>query len=439
MANVIVTDAANYVPSYNLNNFNPASADVLFANSSAITVSFGSFTISFRGSFQYDAYGNLASSSTATGFSLNYGSSPVVSVTGIQLDFSDYLQWDFSELRRTELAGDDTYTSAWKGGEYIRTFGGDDRIEAGTGNDTVDGGAGNDTFLFEPGNAGWGISFKADGAVVVKAVWDGDHRYETADRLYNIETIVFQDAYQEFQVAVQQGDDGDDVISGRHEVPESGFDFIHGRGGNDTITGSVSDDYVLGGSGDDLLYGGEGSDYLGGESGKDKLWGSSGDDSIDGGGGRDLLSGGSGDDSLDGSNGKDRLAGGAGNDELRGGNGDDRLIGGGGSDTLVGGGQADVLLGGKDRDVLLGHAGDDRLAGGAHQDVFKFHRGHGNDTITDFQTGTDLIEIGRGASRLRQLEFEQQGEDVLLSFADVTVLVEDISVAQLQDADNFLF
>ncbi|UWQ76949.1 hypothetical protein K3724_08985 [Leisingera sp. M658] len=146
-----------------------------------------------------------------------------------------------------------------------------------------------------------------------------------------------------------------------------------------------------------------------------------------------------GDDLLIGGKHGDRLLGGGGADELKGGHGKDVLIGNSGNDLLVGGGGSDTLKGESGRDMLLGHKGNDVLTGGSQADTFVFHKGHGNDTVTDFTAGEDRIAIGRGASRLSQLDFESQGDDVLVSFANVTILVEDITVAQLQDADNFLF
>lgn len=88
---------------------------------------------------------------------------------------------------------------------------------------------------------------------------------------------------------------------------------------------------------------------------------------------------------------------------------------------------------------MEGGRGSDVLTGGRGTDTFVFQKGHGNDIITDFTIGEDVIQIGRGASRMGQLDFEQQGDDVLVSFANVTILVQNTTVDDLNTSDNFLF
>lgn len=140
-----------------------------------------------------------------------------------------------------------------------------------------------------------------------------------------------------------------------------------------------------------------------------------------------------------GGDGEDRILGNSGRDTLQGGYGHDTLKGGSGSDRLRGGFDDDLLIGGSGNDKLFGQKGNDTLVGGRHTDVFVFHKGDGNDTIRDFGVGQDLISIGRGAKRLEDLNFEATGADVLVSFANVTILVKDTSLDALNSADNFLF
>ncbi|MHA6347190.1 M10 family metallopeptidase C-terminal domain-containing protein [Roseivivax sp. CAU 1761] len=73
--------------------------------------------------------------------------------------------------------------------------------------------------------------------------------------------------------------------------------------------------------------------------------------------------------------GDDRVSGGAGRDQLHGGAGDDALSGGGGED---------VLIDGPGRDVLTGRAG---------ADVYVFLRDGQSDRITNFEIGTDRIDL----------------------------------------------
>lgn len=131
-----------------------------------------------------------------------------------------------------------------------------------------------------------------------------------------------------------------ETLSGTDDVNE--IDYVYGMGGNDHLYGHGGEDWLWGGSGDDRLFGGEGADtdYLFGEDGKDTLFGGYGEDFLDGG---------------------------AGDDKLYGGPGADQLTGGSGADTFV---------------WARGHA-----------DANLLHLDPAVDTITDFETGVDKIDI----------------------------------------------
>ncbi|AOX00097.1 hypothetical protein BJP34_12155 [Moorena producens PAL-8-15-08-1] len=120
------------------------------------------------------------------------------------------------------------------------------------------------------------------------------------------------------------------------------------------------------------------NDVINGQGGNDKLKGLSGDDLLRGGTGNDILKGGRGDD---------LLWGGTGNDILKGGRGDDLLRGGTGND---------ILTGGRGDDLLRGGTGNDILTGGSGRDRFVLAAGAGTDTITDFTSDQDLIELSAG-------------------------------------------
>lgn len=82
-----------------------------------------------------------------------------------------------------------------------------------------------------------------------------------------------------------------------------------------------------------------------------------------------------------------------------GGTGDDVIITGGGADVLLGGAGADVMLGGSEDDILIGGLGTDSMTGGAGADIFAFDAADYTagsvqvDTITDFQSGVDRIQL----------------------------------------------
>jgi hypothetical protein len=92
--------------------------------------------------------------------------------------------------------------------------------------------------------------------------------------------------------------------------------------------------------------------------------GTAGDDSISGTGSNDVVVARGGDDDVWGSGGSDIICGGKGDDRLEGAGGDDHLLGNAGEDVLQGDLGDDRLEGGYARDYLNGGAGDDRLAGG---------------------------------------------------------------------------
>ncbi|WP_373504096.1 calcium-binding protein [Aestuariivirga sp.] len=105
------------------------------------------------------------------------------------------------------------------------------------------------------------------------------------------------------------------------------------------------------------------------------------------------------DDVLEGSACADLLTGWGGDDVLLGRGGDDILEGGDGDDVLAGNRGDDYLEGGAGNDVLRGGPGADTLSGGDGSDVFDYNDiadsvgGGGRDTITDFETGIDLIDL----------------------------------------------
>ena len=115
-------------------------------------------------------------------------------------------------------------------------------------------------------------------------------------------------------------------------------------------------------------------------------YGGAGDDNLDGGEGVDFLFGGSGDDTLTGGGSRDYLLGGGGADAIYGGEGDDIILGDAGDD---------IIDAGADDDTIIDEGGDDTLTGGTGEDTFAFLPGHGSDTITDFNTSDDQIDLSQ--------------------------------------------
>lgn len=242
------------------------------------------------------------------------------------------------------------------GNDTLKGFAGDDILGGGLGNDILDGGAGLDTANY------------ADATAVVKVSLALTSAQNTGgagtDTLSNIENLL-------------------------------GSDF------NDTLTGNASDNQLDGGKGNDKLNGGVGTDHL---------LGGDGTDTLDGGVGADLLEGGLGndvytvDDVSDQVIESDPLGGidtvksgvsftlGANVEKLT-------LTGLNGIDG-TGNTLANTIIGNNGDNVLKGGAGKDVLTGGLGADTFVFdvlETTANKDTIKDFVSGTDHIELATSA------------------------------------------
>ncbi len=175
--------------------------------------------------------------------------------------------------------------------------------------------------------------------------------------------------------------------------------------------------------------------------GTDRYLGKQGyvDGLVFGGSGRDTLTGGDEDNEFQGGDGNDLLEGGRGDDDLSGDAGTDRLFGGLGDDRLSGGGRNDLLNGGRGNDVL---------EGGGASDVFVMQRkGNGDDRITDFQDGSDLIALNfLGIADFGELSgsgaLSQNSRSVIIDLSLVggsgSLEIENIDLADL-DGSDFLF
>ena len=104
------------------------------------------------------------------------------------------------------------------------------------------------------------------------------------------------------------------------------------------------------------------------------------------------------------------------------------MKGQGGADRLVGGGGSDTIEGGR---------ADDTLKGGGGIDHFEYKPGAGNDVILDFGDG-DQIVISWGADEFSDFSIEQQGNDLLIEFANVDILIKTDNVNNF-DASDFIF
>jgi len=289
------------------------------------------------------------------------------------------------------------------GNDSILGGGGNDSLAGGLGNDTLDGDSGDDTL----------IGGKGDDVYVVESL--GDVVTETA--LEGTDTV--RTALASLTLAAQV-----------ERLVYVGTDNFSGSGNelNNLVTGGGGSDSLSGGLGADLLQGGDGKDTLDGGDGTDRLEGGAGDDTYivtspadlvretDAGGndtggidtlrtqaaGRYVLALNVENFAVDATDGV-VASGNAGNNLIRGNSGNDTLAGGAGNDTLNGG------------------AGADRLSGGLDSDVFVFDTApaSGIDTISDFRSGEDKIEVDHaifdklGAAGALNAEFFVEGKAAL--------------------------
>ncbi|TNE63214.1 MAG: calcium-binding protein, partial [Alphaproteobacteria bacterium] len=195
--------------------------------------------------------------------------------------------------------------------------------------------------------------------------------------------------------------------------------------GNDWTSQTRYNSESRGGRGDDTLYGSGGDDYIYDNGGNDVIYAGAGDDDISADGGGDTLYGGDGNDwvsattyytTVPGDQLHSYLSGGAGDDVLESANSADTLLGGTGNDTIYGSSGNDTMDGGADNDELRMAGGNDLVTGGTGADTFVVLSNWAADTITDFDTSADLIDLTSHDARYVDLVFTQSGANTIITF-----------------------
>ncbi|MEW2914111.1 DUF4214 domain-containing protein [Leisingera sp. JC11] len=392
--------------------------------------------------------------------------------------YGDTLRGDDSSNSLNGMAGDD-WLYGRAGGDSLYGGAGDDTLEGGSSADLLVGGDGVDMASYKHAAAGVRVNLADLSQNSGEAANDTYVGIEGAQGSDFADTLIGDTSFN-----ILSGQDGADSLRAW-----GGDDTVYGGGGNDTLFGDDGEDYLSGGDGDDSLEGGNKSDELHGGSGRDTLLGQSAGDILYGNDGDDVLEGGSSADVLDGGDGLDlasyessdaavdvnltlgvgtggdaegdtltsieRLLGSGfgdtlrgdasanilygrdGQDTLDGEAGNDRLEGGNDNDRLYGREGDDTLRGGNGNDVLQGETGADLLEGGSGTDTFIYKTGYDQDLITDFQLGTDVLdlsEMGFG-SQSELLSFAtESGADVVFDFGNGdTLTVQNTTIAALQD------
>lgn len=286
-----------------------------------------------------------------------------------------------------------------------------------------------------------------NGVLDQETISDNESYTVSADYIVEVETYSYGSEWSVYQldadtgyyseVAVGQGTpdltDIDALVASYEPGSYTRYDdddSYDGSDDHDTHKGNENDNHLLGNGGRDRIHGRGGDDDMDGGEGKDRLFGGAGDDTIEGGDGHDMIKGGVGDDSVSGGAGNERLFGNKGRDHLSGDEGKDRIKGGAGDDVLDGGTEDDRLFGG---------AGNDTLTGGEGADRFVFKENEGDDVITDFEIGIDLIVLDTDVEEsFADLSLSQSGSDAVLTYSGGTITLTDVDAASLT-ADSFDF
>lgn len=302
----------------------------------------------------------------------------------------------------TGTGGNDTLNGT-SGADQIFGLGGDDTLSGGGGNDQLDGGTGADAMS---GGTGNDIYFVDDvGDSVIENSGEGTDQVRTTLTSYtlgaNVEKLRFTGSGSfagtgnALNNEIQGGASADTLIGG------DGWDFLIGGGDADSLYGGADGDTLDGGAGADYMEGNTGDDvYIVNDSGDTVVEASGeGTDHVyaslssytlaadlenltyNSFGGAFVGTGNASNNIIASGSGADTLSGLDGNDELRSWVGADTLSGGDGDDLLVGGTEADTLTGGADADTFR------------FSTAYESGLGANADRITDFASGTDLIDL----------------------------------------------
>jgi len=380
--------------------------------------------------------------------------------------FNDVLVGDAGNNTLRGENGNDYLLDLSGGDDIMKGGAGDDRLQGSGGADSYFGGSGTDEVRYNNSGAAVTVNLRTGIAV------GGD---ATGDMFDSVEDLVgsqFNDTLI--------GDDGVNRLEGF-----LGDDFLRGGGGADVLWGGLGFDtasyldsavgvdarllstgsggdaegdtliYMEGISGsnfNDTLVGGGATVTLSGEMGNDILFDYSANATLNGGFGNDFMQGGIGGDAYDGGFGTDtvsfanavgpvtaNLATGLGtnNDAL----GDtytsvENLLGSANSDTFIGDDNDNNLNGQGGIDFLMGGLGNDTLTGGAGVDLFQYDTTTwGSDIITDFQNGTDFIDLRGSGLTFADFTEVATGSGMRLDYTNGGGTLSSISLLGINIAD----
>lgn len=112
--------------------------------------------------------------------------------------------------------------------------------------------------------------------------------------------------------------------------------------------------------------------------------------------------------------------------------------------ALYGNAGGDTLIGSAFSDLIEGGLGDDTLTGGLGADSFVFNLnipGGGRDIITDFEDGSDTLDIWDPTTNAylgyADVTVEDSADGAVVTYADGQIVLQGIAASQI-DQDDFL-
>ena len=118
----------------------------------------------------------------------------------------------------------------------------------------------------------------------------------------------------------------------------------------------------------------------------------------------------------------------------------DTLIGDDNDNYLNGNTGDDIVDGGNGNDLLNGGwIGNDTITGGAGADIFDFDWDWGNDTVTDFEDGLDMIDLSDTNLIFTDLTIVQNNTDVIITDPNGNSITLENALVSNITADDFIF
>ena len=339
---------------------------------------------------------------------------------------------DFAMVRRQEFTGvaqniehviggtgnDHVDASRLSGLEGVAFEGneGNDRFDVSTAAiDKFDGGADLDTAVFSGAAANYLV------------VHDSALNYDEVKDLSTGSVHFLRD------VEMLHFSDGDLSVADALALHTPGK-IVIGTDASEDLRGGAGNDHIEGGGGVNWLTGGAGADQLIGGNSTDFIYVDADDTRIDGGGGFDYVY-------LDSSKpyGAEFKVAGTNVEYVGGTLANDRIDATGVTYSVVLNGNYgdDVLIGGSGNDGIDGSANNDTVTGGAGNDTFYFGGHWGNDTVTDFTHGQDVLEFRSvsGLTTMSQLTITDTAQGASIAFGADSILLADVAASTLSASD----